>query len=57
VVDDAVLLDEVKTLERAATRSCGARTEDALDLYSTALGSAIEYANRKGANRRPRTRS
>jgi hypothetical protein len=51
VTDDAVLLDEVKTLERRGDEIMAERrTEDALDLYSTALGSAVEYANRKGAN-------
>jgi hypothetical protein len=50
-VDDAVLLDEVKTLERRGDEIMAERrTEDALDLYRTALGSAVEYANRKGAN-------
>jgi len=51
IADDAVLLDEVKTLERRGDEIMAERrTEDALDLYSTALGSAIEYAARKGAN-------
>ena len=49
--DDAVLLDEVKTLERRGDETMAQRrTEDALDLYNTALSSALEYANRKGAN-------
>jgi hypothetical protein len=49
--DDAVLLDEVKTLERRGDEIMAERrTEDALDLYRTALTSAVEYANRKGAN-------
>ncbi len=50
-VDEAVLLDEVETLERRGDEIMAERrTEDALDLYSTALESAIEYAARKGAN-------
>ncbi len=49
--DDAVLLDEVRTLERRGDETMAQRrTEDALDLYSTALSSAVEYANRKNAN-------
>ncbi|EDY18005.1 hypothetical protein CfE428DRAFT_4435 [Chthoniobacter flavus Ellin428] len=48
---DAVLLDEVKTLERRGDETMTERrTEDALDLYRTALSSAEEYAARKGAN-------
>jgi len=48
---DAVLLDEVRTLERRGDETMSERrTEDALDLYRTALGSAEEYAARKGAN-------
>lgn len=50
-VDDAVLLDEVVTLERRGDEIMAERrTEDALDLYSTALDSAVVYAARKGAN-------
>ncbi len=49
--EDAVLLDEVKTLVRRGDEIMAERrTEDALDLYTTALSSAVEYANRKGAN-------
>ena len=49
--NDAVLLDEVHTLERRGDETMAEkRTEDALDLYSTALGSAQEYAARKGSN-------
>ena len=45
------LLDEVKTLERRGDEIMAERrTEDALDLYSTALDSAVEYAARKDAN-------
>ncbi|HSI13235.1 MAG TPA: hypothetical protein VK961_14385 [Chthoniobacter sp.] len=48
---DAVLLDEVRTLERRGDETMSERrTEDALDLYHTALSSAEEYAARKGAN-------
>ncbi|MEI9895341.1 MAG: hypothetical protein WDN28_15990 [Chthoniobacter sp.] len=48
---DAVLLDEVRTLERRGDETMAEkRTEDALDLYHTALESAEEYASRKGAN-------
>jgi hypothetical protein len=48
---DAVLLDEVRTLERRGDETMAEkRTEDALDLYGTALKSAQEYATRKGAN-------
>ncbi|MDR3401891.1 MAG: toll/interleukin-1 receptor domain-containing protein [Chthoniobacter sp.] len=48
---DAVLLDEVRTLERRGDETMAEkRTEDALDLYHTALNSAEEYAARKGAN-------
>ena len=48
---DSVLLDEVATLERRGDEIMAERrVEDALDLYSTALGSAQEYAARKGAN-------
>jgi hypothetical protein len=48
---DAVLLDEVRTLERRGDEIMAEkRTEDALDLYHTALISAEEYAGRKGAN-------
>lgn len=48
---DAVLLDEVRTLERRGDETMAERrTEDALDLYHTALSSAEEYAARKGAN-------
>jgi len=48
---DAVLLDEVKTLERRGDETMAEkRTEDALDLYHTALLSAQEYAMRKGVN-------
>jgi len=48
---DSVLLDEVATLERRGDEIMAEkRVEDALDLYSTALGSAQEYASRKGAN-------
>lgn len=48
---DAVLLDEVRTLERRGDETMAERrTEDALDLYNTALTSAEEYAARKGAN-------
>ena len=49
--NDAVLLDEVRTLERRGDETMAEkRTEDALDLYSTALVSAQEYAARKGSN-------
>jgi hypothetical protein len=45
------LLDEVRTLERRGDETMSEkRTEDALDLYHTALGSAEEYAARKNAN-------
>jgi hypothetical protein len=48
---DPVLLDEVSTLERRGDEfMVGKRTEDALDLYHTALVSAEEYAGRKSAN-------
>ncbi len=48
---DSVLLDEVATLERRGDEIMAEkRVEDALDLYNTALGSAQEYAARKGAN-------
>ncbi len=48
---DAVLLDEVKTLERRGDETMAEkRVEDALDLYHTALLSAQEYAMRKGTN-------
>jgi len=48
---DTVLLDEVRTLERRGDETMAEkRTEDALDLYHTALNSAEEYAARKGAN-------
>lgn len=48
---DTVLLDEVRTLERRGDETMAERrTEDALDLYHTALSSAEEYAARKGAN-------
>lgn len=48
---DAVLLDEVRTLERRGDETMSERrTEDALDLYRTALSSAEEYAARKGAS-------
>ena len=48
---DTVLLDEVRTLERRGDEIMAEkRTEDALDLYHTALVSAEEYAGRKGAN-------
>jgi len=46
--NDAVLLDEVRTLERRGDETMAEkRTDDALDLYTTALGSAEEYAARK----------
>ncbi len=49
--NDAVLLDEVRTLERRGDETMSERrTDDALDLYTTALSSAEEYAARKGAN-------
>jgi hypothetical protein len=45
---DAVLLDEVKTLERRGDETMAERrVDDALDLYGTALDSALEYASRK----------
>jgi hypothetical protein len=48
---DTVLLDEVHTLERRGDEIMAEkRTDDALDLYHTALLSAEEYAARKGAN-------
>jgi hypothetical protein len=48
---DAVLLDEVHTLERRGDETMSEkRIEDALDLYHTALTSAEEYATRKAAS-------
>ncbi len=47
---DAVLLDEVRTLERRGDEIMAEkRVDDALDLYSTALDGAFEYAARKGS--------
>ena len=47
---DAVLLDEVRTLERHGDETMAEkRTEDALDLYHTALVSAEEFAARKSS--------
>ena len=47
---DAVLLDEVHTLERRGDETMAEkRTEDALDLYNNALQSAEEFALRKSA--------
>lgn len=47
---DAVLLEEVRTLERRGDEIMAEkRVEDAFDLYRTALDSAVEYAARKGA--------
>jgi hypothetical protein len=48
---DAALIDEVRILERRGDETMSEkRTEDALDLYHTALSSAEEYASRKGAS-------
>jgi hypothetical protein len=50
-VQEAVLLDEVRTLERRGDEIMAERrVDDALDLYATALDSAVEYAERKGSS-------
>jgi hypothetical protein len=49
--DDAVLLEEVQTLESHADSTMAeSQTEKAFELYHDALVRAIEYAARKGAN-------